>query len=217
MNQAIIIAIGIAVAASLGALGLSIYSIQSATDDPMKEMREDFARQYNELAVKLNATAEDARLASARAEARARLAALDIRNATQETYRGAADEVRDVREELGFAYKDAASETKESWMELDADLQKLEIQLRLRNIEGVQTLQRLLQKLKSGFQAGFCGTSTYGSCGTDNDCIPNGCSSQICSSVTEGEIVTTCEYRSCYDSAAFGLECGCVQKKCQWK
>src|SRR3989338_3020314 len=124
MNQAIIIAIGIAVAASLGALGLSIYSIQSATDDPMKEMREDFARQYNELAVKLNATAEDARLASARAEARARLAALDIRNATQETYRGAADEVRDVREELGFAYKDAASETKESWMELDADLQK---------------------------------------------------------------------------------------------
>jgi eight-cysteine-cluster-containing protein len=64
--------------------------------------------------------------------------------------------------------------------------------------------------------AGFCGWSTYGECSSDSDCIASGCSSQVCQSRYEEPVITTCEWRDCYDAEIYDLECQCVGKKCQW-
>ncbi len=63
---------------------------------------------------------------------------------------------------------------------------------------------------------GFCGTSTYGACDSNIDCIRGGCSSQVCQSNNESQVITTCEYKDCYNADAYGAGCGCVNKKCQW-
>ncbi|AGK61785.1 hypothetical protein Asulf_01814 [Archaeoglobus sulfaticallidus PM70-1] len=62
----------------------------------------------------------------------------------------------------------------------------------------------------------FCGRSTYGKCENDNDCVVDGCSSQICRSVYEEPVITTCEWKDCYDSLKYGYGCKCVNQKCQW-
>lgn len=63
----------------------------------------------------------------------------------------------------------------------------------------------------------FCGTSTYGACQTDADCVRAGCSGQVCANSEEAQdIMTTCEYRQCYDARSYALGCGCVQGQCQW-
>jgi eight-cysteine-cluster-containing protein len=64
--------------------------------------------------------------------------------------------------------------------------------------------------------AEFCGRSTYGVCKSVKDCIKGGCSSSVCQSAKEEPIITTCEWRDCYDSAKYGLVCGCKEGKCQW-
>ncbi|NOZ81254.1 MAG: hypothetical protein GXP63_06305 [DPANN group archaeon] len=64
----------------------------------------------------------------------------------------------------------------------------------------------------------FCGSSTEAPCVSDNDCIPMGCSSQVCGhrrEYAEG-MATTCEYRLCYDPEPYGLRCGCNNDVCQW-
>jgi eight-cysteine-cluster-containing protein len=62
----------------------------------------------------------------------------------------------------------------------------------------------------------FCGWSTYGNCIYDSDCIVSGCSSQICQSKEEGAIITTCEWKDCYDAENYNLKCKCIEGKCQW-
>ena len=62
----------------------------------------------------------------------------------------------------------------------------------------------------------FCGISTYGVCETDVECAAQGCSAQVCQSVSEDPIVTTCEWKDCYDAKAYGYECKCVANTCQW-
>jgi len=62
----------------------------------------------------------------------------------------------------------------------------------------------------------FCGSSTNGFCNVDSDCVKTGCSSQICSSRFEEDIVTTCEWRECYGAQDYSLICDCVNQKCQW-
>ena len=62
----------------------------------------------------------------------------------------------------------------------------------------------------------FCGTSTNGICQTPSDCVTDGCSGQVCKSVSEAEIITTCEMRSCYNSSKYWKICDCVDNKCQW-
>jgi len=62
----------------------------------------------------------------------------------------------------------------------------------------------------------FCGTSTYGACQTDADCIKGGCSGQICQSKDEESAVTTCEWRDCYNNTRKGLNCVCIKNKCMW-
>ncbi len=64
---------------------------------------------------------------------------------------------------------------------------------------------------------GFCGTSTLGSCATSADCVSGGCSGQVCQSKDEESVITTCEFRDCYNAAAYNLKCECFNNKCQWK
>jgi len=64
---------------------------------------------------------------------------------------------------------------------------------------------------------GFCGWSTNGSCTSDADCTSGGCSGQVCQSKSEEPVITTCEYKDCYNADASGVECGCLAGKCQWK
>ncbi len=64
--------------------------------------------------------------------------------------------------------------------------------------------------------SGFCGSSTNGACSTDSDCMKGGCSGQVCQGKSEEPIITTCEFRECYDSVRYGVSCGCVSNKCQW-
>ena len=63
---------------------------------------------------------------------------------------------------------------------------------------------------------GFCGRSTYGSCSNESQCEVSGCSGQICQSVKEERMVTTCEYRECYNAEAFKVRCSCINNQCQW-
>jgi eight-cysteine-cluster-containing protein len=73
---------------------------------------------------------------------------------------------------------------------------------------------------------GFCGNYTNGPCSSDSDCITSGCSGQICQSVQEEPVITTCDYRDCYDAVKYGMECKCMGSptataagnagKCMW-
>jgi len=62
----------------------------------------------------------------------------------------------------------------------------------------------------------FCGVSTHGPCSSDEECVKGGCSGEVCQSVREGEMITTCEWRDCYDSKKYGYGCRCVAGECQW-
>ncbi len=62
--------------------------------------------------------------------------------------------------------------------------------------------------------SGFCGWSDYGFCTSDDDCFRSGCSSQVCGAESH---ITTCEWRECYNPDPYGLYCGCVENRCQWK
>ncbi|MCS7118514.1 MAG: eight-cysteine-cluster domain-containing protein [Archaeoglobaceae archaeon] len=62
----------------------------------------------------------------------------------------------------------------------------------------------------------FCGKSTFAYCEKDDDCKIGGCSGNFCMGVGE-EIVTTCEYRECYDYLKYNMGCKCVYNRCQWK
>lgn len=62
----------------------------------------------------------------------------------------------------------------------------------------------------------FCGRSTMSYCLNNLDCVRGGCSGSICQAKTDEQVLTTCEYRDCYDAASYGLSCSCVDSKCQW-
>ncbi|MCK4529404.1 eight-cysteine-cluster domain-containing protein [candidate division WOR-3 bacterium] len=62
----------------------------------------------------------------------------------------------------------------------------------------------------------FCGWSTDGKCSSDSDCIVGGCSAQVCQSKYEKSIITTCEWRDCYNAKEYNLKCKCVKGGCQW-
>ncbi|MFP3946855.1 MAG: eight-cysteine-cluster domain-containing protein [Archaeoglobaceae archaeon] len=65
-------------------------------------------------------------------------------------------------------------------------------------------------------QEEFCGWSTQGNCSTDADCIAGGCSGQVCQSTFEEPVITTCEYKECYNADLYGMECKCIEGACQW-
>lgn len=69
---------------------------------------------------------------------------------------------------------------------------------------------------KKEVNEGFCGISTFGSCLKSLDCLKAGCSGQICQSKKEEPIITTCEYKDCYNSGKYNIECQCLNRQCQW-
>ena len=62
----------------------------------------------------------------------------------------------------------------------------------------------------------FCGWATNASCNSDAGCKTAGCSGQVCISISQFSIITTCEYRDCYNASAYDLGCRCVDSICQW-
>jgi eight-cysteine-cluster-containing protein len=62
----------------------------------------------------------------------------------------------------------------------------------------------------------FCGRSTFGKCESDEDCVTGGCSGQVCQSRFEKPVITTCEWKECYNAEKYGMMCKCVEGKCQW-
>jgi len=62
----------------------------------------------------------------------------------------------------------------------------------------------------------FCGFSTYGFCLSDLDCVIGGCSGQVCQSKYEEPVITSCDWKECYNAKLYGLSCKCVNNKCQW-
>jgi eight-cysteine-cluster-containing protein len=71
-------------------------------------------------------------------------------------------------------------------------------------------------KENSTYKEDFCGNSTFGNCVADTDCVTGGCSREVCQSRSEEPIITTCEYKDCYNTQVYNLKCGCAQNKCQW-
>lgn len=63
---------------------------------------------------------------------------------------------------------------------------------------------------------GFCGRSTMSYCINDLDCVRGGCSGSICQAKTDEQVLTTCEYRECYNPELYSLSCSCVDSRCQW-
>ncbi len=61
----------------------------------------------------------------------------------------------------------------------------------------------------------FCGVSSYSECMSNEDCIVSGCSAQFCSSKYE-PVLSTCEFRECFNHLKFGVECKCIDGMCQW-
>jgi len=53
-------------------------------------------------------------------------------------------------------------------------------------------------------------------CLTDTDCVPAGCSGQVCTTIAQAsDLITTCEFRPEYACLQF-TSCGCQQGLCQW-
>jgi len=76
--------------------------------------------------------------------------------------------------------------------------------------------ERIEDRIKSKLENAFCGTSTFAECDVDSDCINEGCSSAVCQGVNEEPIVTTCEYRDCYNAGTYRASCRCIKNKCMW-
>jgi eight-cysteine-cluster-containing protein len=63
----------------------------------------------------------------------------------------------------------------------------------------------------------FCGTSTNEKCAESTDCIPGGCSGQVCMRAKQQEgITTSCEWKNCYADEKYGVFCDCIQSECVW-
>lgn len=71
------------------------------------------------------------------------------------------------------------------------------------------------EKTLKNLHGEFCGWSTYAECKSDVDCTTGGCSGQVCMGVGE-DVVTTCEWKDCFDAKKFNMKCGCFENKCQW-
>jgi eight-cysteine-cluster-containing protein len=84
------------------------------------------------------------------------------------------------------------------------------------NVTGASDVEIYYGEEKVYPKAGFCGWSTNATCSDDMDCVRGGCSQQVCQSTDEEPVITTCEYRECYDDESYGVDCLCVGGKCQW-
>lgn len=53
-----------------------------------------------------------------------------------------------------------------------------------------------------------------GYCASSEECVTDGCSSQICRSVYDESVVTTCEVTNSKRDESY--KCNCITSKCQW-
>lgn len=60
------------------------------------------------------------------------------------------------------------------------------------------------------------GSSTYGTCLADMDCITSGCNNEVCQSRREKPPISSCVHDPPYPSE-LGYTCGCLKGACQWK
>ncbi|HYG63394.1 MAG TPA: hypothetical protein VEL74_12490 [Thermoanaerobaculia bacterium] len=82
------------------------------------------------------------------AQARARLLARRTEVAARRNLRQAQEEVAEVRDQLQGAYKGAGDQAREGWRELDADLERLQGQLRDGGSRAVETLDSVVDKMR---------------------------------------------------------------------
>jgi eight-cysteine-cluster-containing protein len=59
------------------------------------------------------------------------------------------------------------------------------------------------------------GSSTFGRCSNDNDCVVSGCNREICQSKFEESMFSICVYNPPYPKE-LGYECRCIGQKCAW-
>ena len=87
----------------------------------------------------------------------------------------------------------------------------------IKEFDNIKSREDCYNKIQKPFlKKEFCGWSTYGKCSSDLDCMTGGCSSQVCQSKKEEPIITTCEWRDCYNAKIYGIACKCIENKCQW-
>jgi hypothetical protein len=89
---------------------------------------------------------EDVRSWLARAQDRLERSRPEV--AGERDLRQVREEVAEVRRNLRNAYRDAGTEAKERWRSLDADLERLEAQLRKGGTKALDTLDSALEKIK---------------------------------------------------------------------
>ena len=66
------------------------------------------------------------------------------------------------------------------------------------------------------YLGGFCGTSTFGPCESNEDCMVGGCSGEVCQSVNEEPVGTPCWWKDCFEDEKYGVSCQCIEGRCQW-
>ncbi|MEK7557174.1 MAG: hypothetical protein AAB538_04315 [Patescibacteria group bacterium] len=85
---------------------------------------------------------------TARARSEARLKLVQAQLVAKEGYDDAATQVQDIRADLRGAYAEAKEESKQEWVELDKDLEQLEVQIRDKSADALQTLENILTRLR---------------------------------------------------------------------
>ncbi len=68
----------------------------------------------------------------------------------------------------------------------------------------------------SGQESSIVNTNTVTECQLDDDCTAGGCSGEICHSLGEEPVFSTCLWQdeyTCYQLT----NCGCVNSQCQWE
>jgi hypothetical protein len=94
------------------------------------------------------AAAEEQEEGAGLAEARARLLARRAEVAARENLRQVQDEVAEVRADLRRTFAEAGAEARQSWREVDADLQRLETQLREGSAKAIETLDGAVERMR---------------------------------------------------------------------
>jgi eight-cysteine-cluster-containing protein len=62
----------------------------------------------------------------------------------------------------------------------------------------------------------YYGSSTFGFCNTDTDCMVSGCNAEICQSRNEESLSSICIVPERPTPSQVGYECECLSSQCQW-
>ena len=63
----------------------------------------------------------------------------------------------------------------------------------------------------------YYGSSTFGQCQNDNDCLISGCNREICQSRFEEEMASICILPDRPTPPQLGYGCRCHLNQCQWR